>query len=491
MLLALAAALPAEIRTPLRQGWAIQSSADVHESGAILSTPAYTPRNWYTATLPSTVLSALVKAHVYPDPYIGMNLRSIAGTSYPISFNFSNAPMPPDSPFRHSWWYRTKFDLPAGVSRQDRVAGLRRHQLPRQRLGERQAGSLRGQRGRRLAPVRIRRHRAAASPARPTRSPSKSSRRSRTIWPSPSSTGIRSRPTRTWASGAMCGSPPPVRWPSAIPRSPRTLNLPRRTGQAHRSRRTAQRHRSAGGRRAQGQDRIRGILAARHARRARNARGALRAAPGAPIPRLWWPAQVGAQNLYPLELEFEAGGQVSDTSRIEFGIREITCEVDAKLHRVFHINGKNILIRGAGYTFDMLLRSTPEHQDAELRYVRDMNLNAIRFEGKLEDDHFLELCDRYGILVLAGWCCCDHWEKWQGWDDGRRNHRRRIPARPVAPPASAIRRWSTGCTAATIRRRPRSRRCTSTSSRRWSGPTRSTPRPPPRRRRWAATPASR
>src|SRR5208337_4928126 len=57
-----------------------------------------------------------------------------------------------------------------------------------------------------------------------------------------------------------------------------------------------------------------------------------------------------------------------------------------------------------------------EHQDAELRYVRDMNLNAVRFEGKLEDDHFLELCDRYGILVFAGWCCCDHWEQWQGWD---------------------------------------------------------------------------
>ena len=126
--------------------------------------------------------------------------------------------------------------------------------------------------------------------------------------------------------------------------------------------------------------------------------------------------QVGPQNLYPLDLAFESSGKVSDTSHTEFGIREVTSELDPKGHRLFHINGKNILIRGAGYTFDMLLRSSPERQEAELRYVRDMNLNAIRFEGKLEDDHFLELCDRMGILVLAGWCCCDHWEKWAQWD---------------------------------------------------------------------------
>ena len=91
-------------KMPLRQGWAIQSSAEVRETGATLSTPAFQPRGWYRATLPSTVLSALVASHVYPDPYVGMNLRSISGTSYPIGMNFSNLPMPPESPFRHSWW---------------------------------------------------------------------------------------------------------------------------------------------------------------------------------------------------------------------------------------------------------------------------------------------------------------------------------------------------------------------------------------------------
>src|SRR5205823_2592793 len=29
----------------------------------------------------------------------------------------------------------------------------------------------------------------------------------------------------------------------------------------------------------------------------------------------------------------------------------------------------------------------------------------------------LDWCDREGMMVLAGWCCCDSWEKWHQWDD--------------------------------------------------------------------------
>ena len=32
--------------------------------------------DWYSATVPTTVLNALVEDKVYPDPYTGMNLRS-------------------------------------------------------------------------------------------------------------------------------------------------------------------------------------------------------------------------------------------------------------------------------------------------------------------------------------------------------------------------------------------------------------------------------
>ena len=109
-LVLLAACAPA---ASLRQGWALQSSAVVHDSGSALSTTAYHPQGWHRASLPSTVLSALVADGTYPDPYAAMNLRSIPGTSYPIGVNFSNLPMPAGSPFAVPWWYRTEFTLPA------------------------------------------------------------------------------------------------------------------------------------------------------------------------------------------------------------------------------------------------------------------------------------------------------------------------------------------------------------------------------------------
>ena len=132
-------------------------------------------------------------------------------------------------------------------------------------------------------------------------------------------------------------------------------------------------------------------------------------------PRVWWPVDVGPQNLYKLDLEFDVGRQLSDRQTIQFGVRQVTSRINEHGDLQFEVNGKRILIRGGGWAPDMMLREDPEKTEIEIRYVRDMHLNAIRLEGKIETDQFFNLCDRYGILVMAGWCCCDQWEKWEDW----------------------------------------------------------------------------
>ena len=156
-------------------------------------------------------------------------------------------------------------------------------------------------------------------------------------------------------------------------------------------------------------------------------------------PELWWPAGLGPQKLHRLTMEFESAGAVSDSQSARFGIREISGELYGAAPRMgevydnngdfvqlktdtrpflLRVNRQPILIRGAGWAPEMLLRTSVERLRAELGYVRDMHLNAIRLEGKLEGDKFFDLADEMGILVLAGWCCCDQWEHWSAWQPG-------------------------------------------------------------------------
>jgi exo-1,4-beta-D-glucosaminidase len=132
-------------------------------------------------------------------------------------------------------------------------------------------------------------------------------------------------------------------------------------------------------------------------------------------PRPWWPRQMGDPHLEHLTMSFREGDVVTDEKSVDFGIREITSELTANGSRLFRVNGKPILIRGAGWSQDMLLRTNEHRLKDQFRLVEDMNLNTIRLEGKLETDDFFKIADHDGILVMLGWCCCDHWEHWKDW----------------------------------------------------------------------------
>src|SRR4029077_5854402 len=97
---------------PLRDNWALQSSCLAQAKGEQISIAGFDTQGWHAATVPSTVVAALVGDRTYTDPYVGMNLRSLPGVSYPIGEMFSNLAMPEDSPFRCSWWFRTEFQTP-------------------------------------------------------------------------------------------------------------------------------------------------------------------------------------------------------------------------------------------------------------------------------------------------------------------------------------------------------------------------------------------
>ena len=139
-------------------------------------------------------------------------------------------------------------------------------------------------------------------------------------------------------------------------------------------------------------------------------------------PKVWWPIGMGDHPLYDLKLTASVDGAESDRAATTFGIRSATSKLTRQGYIQFFINGKPVLIRGGGWAPDMFLRELPGRMEAEFSYVRNMGLNAIRSEGKLEDQHFYDLADRDGIMILPGWECCDKWESaaktgGEPWDD--------------------------------------------------------------------------
>lgn len=126
-------------------------------------------------------------------------------------------------------------------------------------------------------------------------------------------------------------------------------------------------------------------------------------------PKLWWPYDMGIPHLYNLKFRFLLNGQISDQTQTKFGIRKIEDFWLNDIHRGYKINGRKILIRGGGWTDDLLLMDSHEKIEAQVKYVKDMNLNCIRLEGMWGNDKKLyDLCDEEGILLMAGWSC--HWE---------------------------------------------------------------------------------
>ncbi|MEJ2635006.1 MAG: glycoside hydrolase family 2 TIM barrel-domain containing protein [Calditrichia bacterium] len=132
-------------------------------------------------------------------------------------------------------------------------------------------------------------------------------------------------------------------------------------------------------------------------------------------PKPWWPNNLGEPNLYQLTLSVSANKQTSDMRSVRFGIREVSDYFNDEGHRGYKINGKKIVIRGGGWTDDMMLVEDPEKIESQIKYVRHMNLNTIRLEGFWGNSQTLfDLCDKYGILVMAGWSCQWEWKNLVG-----------------------------------------------------------------------------
>ena len=422
-----------ENQVDLRENWTLQSSCKVDAPAEVLSTTRFSPDGWYKATVPSTVLAAQVANGEFKNIYYADNLRKLPGMG-------NSGGRPEENPYACSWWYRTEFQLPSEFRgrrvwlRFDGINSKANIWLNGKKLAdasdaagayqiiELEATSLLDQEQKNVLAVEV---------FRPT---DKDFGISFVDWmPTPPDKDLG-----LWREVSLLASGPVrLRYPEVITHFPgdslRRADLTVRTELYNDTEAS-----------------VEGVLHGEFEKvlfekRVTLAPREMRAETFTPEefpqlkiegPELWWPAGLGDQKLHHLSMKFEVAGAVSDAATATFGIREITGELygaSPRMGEVYDNNGdftrvktdtrpflirvnrQPVLIRGAGWAPEMLLRSSEERLRAELTYVRDMHLNAIRLEGKLEGDAFFDLADEMGILILPGWCCCDQWEHWSSW----------------------------------------------------------------------------
>jgi len=379
----------------LSDHWKLQSSRLADQGGKEISNPDYNTDGWIPTEVPATVLASLVKNHIYKDPYFGTNLKDI-----------------PQEQFQVPWWYRTDFDLQPHQARSTVLlsfGGLNYKAiiwLNGQQIATSQTASGAYRRiklnvsdnvvpGNNILAVEV--------------IPPKAGDFSIgfvdwNIDPPDKNMGIFREVTLHFNKG--------VSLENSFVKTDFDIEFPKQAALTITTELVNHSNKTISGNLKGAIDKL------QFSKSVTLSPGEHKNVSFTPEeyleliilnPELWWPNNFGKPSLYKLELLFENNKEVSDINEVVFGIRKVEDYLNNEGHRGFKINGKEVLIKGAGWTDDLLLQDTHESLEAQIAYVKHMNLNCIRLEGFWgKDQKLYELCDQHGILIMAGWSC--QWE---------------------------------------------------------------------------------
>jgi hypothetical protein len=453
----------------LRENWYVRSSFFVKEDGQTLSSGRFKPSGFYKTNVPTTVLTALVKNGVYPDPYVGFNNMKIpdASEDFNRSYELAKFSHLPDNrnPWADPYWFWTEFQLPQTYKKRTiwlNIEGIN-YRVDVWLNGHLIADSreIVGMFGRWSLDITEASHVGSLNtlaikiypldypglPGEPqlkafgtfglNGGPTGDIGKNVTMQ---SSVGwdwipaVRDRNMGIWQDVFISTTGPvDIRFSRIIT----DLPLPERD-KAHLSISAEIVNLS--------EIEKRGVLLAKiHPKTFKGENIVLtRSVKLAPLqrmvvhldkedhedlsienPKLWWPNGSGSQDLYEMELVFDLEGKVSDTEQCAFGIREVNSEaieVGDWVRRDFFVNGQKILLRGGAWVPDMMLNRDERKLYHELRLSKEANLNVVRIwgGGVTPPETFFRICDELGLLVwhdfwITGDC--------QGtWDKGSRDY---------------------------------------------------------------------
>lgn len=113
-------------------------------------------------------------------------------------------------------------------------------------------------------------------------------------------------------------------------------------------------------------------------------------------PRIW---DIDTPDMYRMTVSLQKEGREIDSDSTDFGIRTISADsVNGLL-----LNGTPVKLKGGCVHHDCGILGAAAYRDYEYRRVKihkENGFNAIRCSHNPPSSHFLDACDRYGILVM-------------------------------------------------------------------------------------------
>jgi beta-galactosidase len=115
-------------------------------------------------------------------------------------------------------------------------------------------------------------------------------------------------------------------------------------------------------------------------------------------PHLW--DGVRDPYLYALDVEVTSGGRLVDALTEPLGLRALEFDATAG----FSLNGAPLALHGVNRHQDRQDKGwaiSPRDQDEDMALIREIGANALRLAHYPHSQYFLDLCDRYGLVVWA------------------------------------------------------------------------------------------
>jgi exo-1,4-beta-D-glucosaminidase len=433
-----------ENKISLKDGWVMKSCFQVEEGGEVVSTDEFTSNGWYSTLVPSTVLNALVRNGVYPDPRVGLNAFLIpdASDEFNDKYDLAKYSYLPDerNPWKDPYWYRTEFDLPE-THRGKRVwlnfeclnyradVWLNGNMIADRELV---VGMFQRFRFDITNYVKIGKNYLAVK-IYPVDHPGVPEAQLDVIGKIRDyHKSIMKDVTEVMSIGYDCAptipdrnmgiiqevyidftGPVEIRNPFIVTDLPLPKTSPAYlTVSAELMNTTDSSQKGV----------LRGIIKEDEVKFEKNVELEPNEKkviffypeqyPQLSIrnPRLWWPNNYGEQNLYNLSLVFEVGEETSDEQNLIFGIRKITKELyqlDGSYGLRLRINGRKIFCRGGYIQPELMFNWDKKRLNTEVRYFTEANLNYVCFEDiPNPPDEFLDACDRYGLMYWNDFYCC-------------------------------------------------------------------------------------